>query len=117
MYRYAVGTALATGLILVWLIGAVGVIGAEGNPADRMYAAVFAVGIIGAIIARLRPLGMARAMTATACAQAIVVVVALISGEQHAEFTSVFEITALNGFFVGLWLLSAWLFGRAGRGH
>lgn len=117
MYRYAVGAALATGFILLWLIGAVGVIGAEGNPADRMYAGVFAVGIIGAIVARLRPLGMARAMTATAGAQAIVTVIALLTGEQHAEFTSVFEITALNGFFVGLWLLSAWLFRRTVHGR
>jgi hypothetical protein len=35
-----------------------------------MYIGVLAVGIIGAIIARLRPRGMARALFATALAQA-----------------------------------------------
>ncbi len=71
-YRVAVGLALATAFILVWLIGAVGVIGAEGDLFDLMYFGVLAVGIIGAIIARFQPHGMARALFATALTQALV---------------------------------------------
>jgi hypothetical protein len=48
---------------------AVGVIGTEDDPANLMYVGVLAVGIIGAIIARFRPHGMARTLFATALAQ------------------------------------------------
>ncbi len=68
MYKLAVGLALATPLLLVWMIGAVGVLGREGDPADWMYIGVFAVGIICAVAARFRPAGMARALFATALA-------------------------------------------------
>ena len=80
VYKLAVGLALATPLLLVWMIGAVGVLGREGNPADWMYIGVFAVGIICAIAARFRPAGMARALFATALAQALVAAIALIAG-------------------------------------
>ena len=58
-YRAAVGVALAAAFILVWMNLAVGVIGTEDEPANLMYVGVLAVGIIGAIIARFRPHGMA----------------------------------------------------------
>ena len=114
-YRFAVGLALATAFILVWLIGAVGVIGAEGDLFDLMYFGVLAVGIIGAIIARFQPHGMARALFATALAQALVAVIALIAGMHQAPYSSVGEILGLNGFFVALFLGSAWLFRNAAR--
>ena len=41
-----------------------------------MFFGVLVVGIIGAIIARFRPQGMARALFATALAQALVAVIA-----------------------------------------
>ena len=113
--RLAVGAALATALILVWVVGAVGLIGAEGDAADLMYAGVLAVGIIGAMIARLRPRAMARALFATALAQALVAVVALIAGKHQAAVSSVSEILISNGLFVALWVGSAWLFRSAAR--
>ena len=114
-YRVAVGVALAAAFILLWLMGAVGIIGVEGDPADRMYFGVLAVGIIGAIIARFQPHGMARALLATALAQALVAVIALIAGKHQAPVSSVFEILGLNGFFVALFIGSAWLFRHAAR--
>ena len=71
-YLSAVGIALGAAVMLVWLSLGVGIIGADGDPANRMYFGVLAVGIIGAILARLRPDGMARALFATALAQAAV---------------------------------------------
>ncbi len=114
-YRFAVGLALATAFILVWLIGAVGVIGAEGDLFDLMYFGVLAVGILGAIIARFQPHGMARALVATAFAQALVAVIALIAGMHQAPYSSVGEILSFNGFFVALWVGSALLFRNAAR--
>ncbi len=114
-YKAAVGLAIATPLLLVWVIGAVGVLGVDGDPADLMYIGVLVVGIIGAIIARFQPHGMARALFATALAQALVAVIALILGMHQAPYSSVGEILGLNGFFVALFLGSAWLFRNAAR--
>ncbi len=115
-YRLAVGASIATALLLLWIIGAVGLIGVEGDPFDRLYGGVLAVGIIGALIARFRPAGMARAMVATALAQTLVTVTALIIGKQHVPVSSVLEIVLLNGFYVVLWIGSAWLFRKAATG-
>jgi len=56
-YRAAVGVALAAAFLLVWINGAVGIIGNEDNPANLMYGGVLAVGIIGAMIARFQATG------------------------------------------------------------
>ena len=114
-YRAAVGVALAAALFLVWLVLAVGVIGETGDPADLMYVGVLAVGFIGAIIARFQPHGMERALIATALAQALVAVIALVAGKHQAPISSVFEILGLNGLFVALFIGSACLFRHAAR--
>ena len=114
-YKTALVLAIATVLILFWVIGAVGVLGADGDPADLMYIGVLAVGVTGAIIVRFQPMGMARAMITMAFAQALVTVIALIIGKQDAPYMSVFEIVSLNGFFVTLFLGSARLFQKSAR--
>jgi len=113
-YRIAAAVALAAGFLLVWGILAVGVIGASGDRADLLYAGVFTVGIVGALLARFRPRGMAWVMAATAVAQVAVGGVALIAGMVPA-YNAAYEILGLSGFFAALWLLSACLFRRAAR--
>jgi hypothetical protein len=113
-YRGAVGIALAAAFILIWMNLAVGIIGSEDNPANLMYGGVLAIGIIGALIAHLRPNGMSRTMFAMALAQALVTAIALIAGMQ-SPVSPATEILSLNAFFVALWFLSAWLFQKAAR--
>ena len=113
-FRAAVGLGLVAALILVWMNLAVGLIGSEDNPANLMYGGVLAVGVIGAIIARFQPPGMARALFATAFGQASVAVVALIAG-LGSPGSGPLEIVALNGFFVALFVGSALLFRYAAR--
>jgi hypothetical protein len=113
-YRFAVGVSLAAAFVLVWLSLGVGIIGADGDPANTMYFGVLAVGIVGAIVARFRPHGMARALFATALAQALVAVIALIAG-LGLPWSPPLEILAVNGFFVALFVGSALLFRYAGR--
>lgn len=114
-YRAAVGLALAAAFFLVWVNGAVGIIGHAGNDANLMYVGVLAVGIIGSFIARFAPQGMARAMFATASAQALVALIAIVAG-LGAPATGPMELLFLNGFFVALWAGSARLFRKAARG-
>jgi hypothetical protein len=115
-YRTAVGVALAAAFILAWLSLGVGVIGKDGDPANLMYFGVLAVGIIGAIVARFRPHGMARALFATALAQALVAVIALIIGLGSPwSPPGVLGTLILNGFFAALFVGSALLFRYAAR--
>lgn len=117
-YRAAVGVAVATALLLAWINLAVGIIGGEDNPVNLMYFGVIAVMIVGAVIARLRPRAMARALLATVIAQALVPAIALLSGGNQArslqEPPGVWGILALNAFFVLLFVVAALLFRRAG---
>jgi hypothetical protein len=103
-YRAAVGVAVATVLLLTWMTLAVGT--EDDNSGGLMYLGVLVLGI-GAIIARLRPQGMVRALFATALAQALVAVIAMIAWKQY------FELLMLNGFFIALWVGSALLFRHA----
>ncbi len=113
-HKFAWVVAIAAVLLLVWLSLGVGIIGRDGDPANRMYFGVLAVGIVGALIARFRPQGMARALIATALAQAAVAVIALAGGLGR-PWSGPLELSLLNGFFVGLFVGSAWLFNRAAR--
>jgi hypothetical protein len=112
-YRAAVTVGLGAALVLVWANLAVGVIGSEDETANVMYLGVIAVGIAGAIIARLQPQGMARALFAMALAQATVAAIALVAGMHEYAESSVAEIVNVNAFFVALFGLSALLFQRA----
>jgi hypothetical protein len=114
-HRAAVGVALAAAFGLIWINAAVGIIGSEDNPANLMYGGVLAVGVIGAVIARFKPDGMARALFLTALTQGLVGVIALAAGfgSQAPSFPE--AIVFLTGFFAALWLLSAYLFRKAAR--
>ncbi|HJM89102.1 MAG TPA: hypothetical protein QF624_05675 [Dehalococcoidia bacterium] len=114
-YRAAVGVALVAGLTLAWVNGAVGVIGSDDDPANLMFGGVLAVGMIGAIVVRFQPDGMARALFATALAQALVAVIVLIFGFGSTVPDWPRDTLMLSGFFAGLWLTSAWLFRQASR--
>ena len=111
-YRAAVILALGSTLLLVWVNGAVGIIGSENNVANLMYAGVIVVGAIGAIIARFKPGGMARALFAMALVQTLVAVIALV-GRLGSPYSGPLEIVSVNGFFVALFTGSAMLFWKA----
>jgi hypothetical protein len=115
-YRAAVGIAFAAGFLLMW---GNFVQMADVTPAAAMYFAVPIVGILGAAVARLRPNGMARALFATALAQALVLaVVLMILITRNPQVTSWTppELRGFGGnaFYVMLFVASALLFRKAG---
>jgi hypothetical protein len=113
--RAAVGLALAAAFLLVWISGAVGIIGDEDNPANLMFGGVLLVAIVGALIARFRPQGMARAMAVTALGQALVAPIELAGRWGAAAPIWPWEVLGLTGFFTAMWLMSAGLFRLAAR--
>ena len=116
-YRAAVGVALASAVILVWVSGAVGIVGTEGDAGILMHGGVLAVGLVGAVVARFRPDGMALALIATALAQASAAAIALIAGWGSAGPVRPCDILISTAFFAALWLASAQLFRNAARGR
>ena len=115
-YRAAAGVGVGAAFLLTWVNLAVGIIGEPDERANVLYLGVPAVGVIGAVIARLEPRGMGRALFATALAQALLAAIALILG-WGAPGTGLLEIVALNGMFVALFAGSAVLFRLAARAH
>jgi hypothetical protein len=111
-YRFAVGLALIPAFLIIWLNAAAGLIGIENDdPANLLYVGVLAIGFVGAIIARLQPLGLSRALFATALAQALVGVVAL----RLPNTASSLQIAVLHGVLVALFTGAALLFRYVAR--
>jgi hypothetical protein len=114
-YYLGLGLAVASLLFLVLAIGALGIVGEGGRP-DRLYAAVVAVALVGTVLARLRARGMALTMLATAAAQAVVglgALVLVLAGVEDFEGASVVDLIGINAMYVGLFVASAWLFRRS----
>lgn len=110
-YKVATALALAGTFLLIWINGAVGVIGSEDNPANLLYGGVLAVLIIGTLISQLKPIGLYRTLLLTALTQALVPVVALLIFKPSVAswdpgVTGIFILS----FFVVLWVAAGLLF-------
>ncbi|KND49912.1 MAG: hypothetical protein AB197_00170 [Parcubacteria bacterium C7867-002] len=111
MYRAAGALAVATSVLLVWINGAVGIIGNDTG-ANLLYFGVLVIGAIGAIVAHFQPRGMASALFAMACAHALVPVIVLLIWKPDIT-VDIFGVVMLNAFFVMLFVASGFLFRRA----
>ncbi len=115
-YRTAVGVAVVTGLLLVWVNLAVGIIGSSGNTANILYAGVLAIGIIGSGIARFKPRGMCRTMFATALAQMLIPLIALVAWRPSLnDPPGLVGVLLMNSVFAALFVASALFFRRAAQ--
>ena len=112
-YRGGVAVALATSFLLVWINGAVGMIGSEDNPANLMFFVVILLAVAGGIGARFQPAGMARAMAVAGSAQMLIalgVLVWRVGATEPPFFPAVAILVAMFGL---PWFASAWLFRKA----
>ena len=115
-YKSAIGIAVLTIFLLIWINLAVGIIGSEGNPANLLYLGVLVVGIIGAVVSRLRSKGMSITMFAAALVQFVVPIIALIIWTNSLqESPGMVGVFIINTFFTMLLVLSAFLFRRSIR--
>lgn len=106
-YRAGAGLAIVTAVLLIWVNIAVGYIGDEGDPINLLFAGVLAVAVVGGLVARWRPDGLARALVATAVAQALAGGYGVVSGRESVA------LLAPTAVFTALWLGAAWLFWRS----
>lgn len=115
VYRAAFGFALAGIFLLLWINGAVGIIGSENNPENLLYGGVLISGILGSFMSRLKSKGMMLTLLVMALIQFIVPIVALIIEPANTSWgkTGVIGVFVLNTFFVMLFIISSLLFRRA----
>ena len=114
-YRLRAGVAILAAFLLIWVNGAVGLIGSEANDWNLLFGAVLAVALLGSALAGFRARGMALAMLAAAVAQVVVTAVAVILGTDEGLSADLREIVFAGGGFGTLWLTSAALFRTAAR--
>jgi hypothetical protein len=102
-HKAAVGIAVGVGLLLIWVNLAVGMMDVENG--NLMYVLVLFVALVGAAIGRFEPRHASIAMFATAGAQAVVAVIALVAG--------LGPTLPADAFFVVAWVASGLLFRQA----
>lgn len=112
-YRFGAGLAVLISFLLVWINGAVGMIGNEDNPANLMFLGVIGIAAVGAAIARFEARGMARAMGAAAIAQGAITAIVPIRNWGVEDAPGTIGLMFLIGIFAVLWALSAALFAKA----
>ena len=103
--------------LLVWINGAVGIIGDEGNPANLMYFGVIGAALVGALVARFEARAMSRAMAVATGCMLLVTMIAFAGGLGATEPPGRGGILALNLFFALLWGSSAWMFRKTAQGQ
>ena len=114
-YRLGAGLAVLASFLLIWINGAVGVIGDEDNPANLMFIGIIAIAAAGAVIARFEARGMARAMLIAFVLNAAIAVLVPVYGWGGDEPPGTVRLVMLIGVFAMMWGLSSALFAKAAR--
>ena len=110
-YKLGVIVAVGGGFLIVWANLAVG---HEHTPYDYPFYVALLVGLVGSVIARLRPKGMMAAMLATAVALIVALRLAMVH-EADAEGGNLLVTAVASAAIASPFLIAAWLFRRASR--
>lgn len=108
-YRGGVACALAAAFLLLWINGAVGIIGDEDNAYNLLFLCEIPVALLGSIVARFRAGGMAIAMFAAGLTHIILGALAALGLGGPVEAKEV----VLTLLFAAPWLVSGALFRKA----
>lgn len=114
-YRIGAGLAVLASVLLLWLTGAVGIIGSEDHPANLLYIGVVFSAFVGAVASRFRAGGLSLAMASAAAFQTIIGVLAVMRDWGEGSENWPRPVIVLSIVFALIWLASAALFRRAAR--
>ncbi|MCE9644015.1 hypothetical protein K8Q93_02110 [Candidatus Parcubacteria bacterium] len=113
-YKVATGLSVIGLFLLVWINGAVQIIGDVGDfdSPNGLYLGVLAVWFIGALLSRFKSLGMSYTLFAMALVQFCVPLIAYLfwPPSVYAWMPSVLGIFILNSIWVMLFTVSGFLF-------
>lgn len=109
-YNLAVGLALLSAFVLIWVNLAVGIIGASDNVANLLFVGVLLISLLAVFISRFKAKGLAKAMLVTAAVQVMVAVIAWMFdwGANGPVWPK--DLLIATAIFTSLWLVSAALF-------
>ena len=116
-YRIGAGLAVLASVLLLWINGAVGIIGSEDHPANLLYLGVILAAFVGGVVSRFRADGLSRSMVVAAVVQVVIGVVAVLRGWGQGSENWPQPVIVLSLVFGLIWLASAALFRRAARIH
>lgn len=100
-----------TATLLVLGAGALGIIG-DGGRADMMYLAPIGIVVLGALVFRFRPRGMALSDGAAAVATLVVGLIAIVAG-LHDDFDGARDVVMISAMYAAMFAASGWLFWRS----
>ncbi len=114
MYKAAIAISVFGVLLLIWMSLGIGIIGEDENPKNIVYAGVVAIGVIGTILSRRKPAGMALTLFTMALAQAVIAIISILL-KAGMPWSPPAELLGLNGIFIVLFTAAGLLFHRARR--
>ena len=109
-YLLALGACVATVLLLLFGIGALGIVG-DGDR-DWLYLAAPLVLLVVAVATRFRPDGMVLALGAAAVTTVAAGAVAVVLVATDRATASVADVVMLTAMYAVLFAAGAWLFSR-----
>lgn len=111
LYKGALALTVGSLFLLVWINGAVQIIG-DGEGPNGLYLGVVIIGLVGAIFAQLRSQGMSYVLFAMAIAQLSIPLIAYFfwPPSAFAWTPSVPGVLLLNSFWVGTFAAASYLF-------
>lgn len=95
---------VGTALLMIVANGAVGIVGNEENPVNRLFSGVVLIGAAGALLVRFRPRGMAWVMYA--------MVAALVGVSAYLAVTGQGLVPGVVAVFGAAWVIAGRLFSR-----
>lgn len=110
MYRLAAGITLFASLLLIWINGAVGIIG--DGPINLLYLTVLGIEFLGACLVGFKARGMAKVSYIAAIMIFVIPIIALLINEPDFS-PGVLQVFSINAFFVMLFVGSGALFQHA----
>ncbi|WP_445383085.1 hypothetical protein [Robiginitalea sp. IMCC43444] len=117
LFRIACTIGLAGAFLLFWVNAAVGIIGSENQDVNLLFAGVLLIGLSGAAISGLKPLGMRNTLYAMAAAQMLIPVIGLMiwPPSEISWSPGILGVFVFSGFFAFLFAVSGRLFHKVAK--
>ncbi|WP_445385877.1 hypothetical protein ACT6NV_03455 [Robiginitalea sp. IMCC44478] len=117
LFRIACALSLVSAFLLFWVNAAVGIIGAENQDVNLLFAGVLLIGLSGAAISGLKPLGMRNTLYVMAAAQMLIPVIGLMiwPPSEISWSPGILGVFVFSGFFALLFAVSGRLFHKVAK--
>ena len=110
-YRGGIFVFILASVLLVWVTGAIGLIGGSGNDANMLYLGFLAAAWLASLVFRFQSEWLSRILRALALGVFFIAGAALILGWGATGPAWPWDVILGSGVFAFLFIVAAWLFG------